>query len=162
MIGAAKALNGLALLCVGVAIFGHLDFNLAEWLTRASTLVHLSPGSRIVHATIAAAARLDAKHLRVLGVAAFAYATLHIVEGIGLLLERRWAGRLTVIATGALIPLEVVGLVRRVDLARAAVLVVNMAIAGYLIVKLRHDGHAWIDEPPDVPSDRAAHSAPSS
>lgn len=144
LIGTARVLSGLVLLGLGTAFFSHLDFNLAEWIAHASALLHLAPGTRIVHEAVAAASGLHARHFRILGLVAYAYAILHLIEGIGLILERRWAGRLTVLATGALIPLEVYELVRRVNLVRIAVVVANTAMVGYLIMKLRRDKKAWV------------------
>jgi uncharacterized membrane protein (DUF2068 family) len=65
------------------------------------------------------------------------YAALLLTEGCGLLLRRRWAEYLTVVATGALVPLEVYEIARHRTWTRLAVLVVNIAIVWYLIARLR-------------------------
>jgi uncharacterized membrane protein (DUF2068 family) len=57
-------------------------------------------------------------------------------EGIGLLLRRRWAEYLTVVATALLMPLEVYEIAQKPNALRVAVLVVNFAILIYVIVKL--------------------------
>lgn len=144
LIGAGKVVSGLVSLLVGALIFGHLDFNLAEWVTDAGKVLRLAPGNLVLHEVIEAAARVHQRHLRALGIAAFFYALLHLVEGIGLMLERRWAGRLTVVATGALIPLELFELIRRVTLVRMSVITINVAILIYVAVKLRREEDAWV------------------
>ena len=64
------------------------------------------------------------------------YAVLEGAEGIGLLLHRRWAEYLTVVATGLLMPPEVYEIAQKPNALRVAVLVVNVAILVYLIAKL--------------------------
>jgi len=70
-------------------------------------------------------------------VAAFAYAALFFVEGIGLFLRKRWAEWLTIIATGSLIPIEIYEIVHRVTTIKIAVLAINIAVVIYLIVRVR-------------------------
>lgn len=55
------------------------------------------------------------------------------VEGLGLHYRQRWAAWWVVLATGALIPFELVELVRRVTLVRAGILAINVAIVLYLV-----------------------------
>ena len=76
--------------------------------------------------------------LRALGVGAFVYAAVFIVEGTGLWLEKRWAEYLTIIVTGSFIPFEIWELTRRFTFARVATIVVNIAVVVYLILHLRH------------------------
>ena len=71
-----------------------------------------------------------------LGVGTFFYAGLEGLEGIGLLLRRRWAEYLTVVATGLLLPLEFYEIARKPTGLRVAVLLANLAVLAYLIVKL--------------------------
>jgi uncharacterized membrane protein (DUF2068 family) len=61
------------------------------------------------------------------------------VEGSGLILERDWAGYLTVIATSALVPFEIYEIARKVNPLKVAVLVVNLGFVAYLVVKLRQE-----------------------
>ncbi len=74
------------------------------------------------------------------GVITGLYALLFIVEGAGLLLARRWAEWLTVIVTASFIPLEIWKLVRHTTAPAIVTLVLNLAIAAYLAVRLaRHE-----------------------
>ncbi len=69
-----------------------------------------------------------------------AYALLHLAEGVGLWLRRRWAEWLTVVSGGALIPIEVWRLVttpRHRSLWVVAVLIGNVLLVAYLIAQLR-------------------------
>jgi uncharacterized membrane protein (DUF2068 family) len=59
------------------------------------------------------------------------------VEAVGLWRQRRWAEYLTLIATSALLPLEVYELVRGITALKVVALVVNLAIVVYLLVAKR-------------------------
>ena len=72
-----------------------------------------------------------------LGLAAFAYAGLFGVEGVGLWLGKRWAEFLTVIATGSFIPFETYEMVRKFNAVRITALVLNVAVVIYLIYRIR-------------------------
>jgi uncharacterized membrane protein (DUF2068 family) len=61
------------------------------------------------------------------------------IEGWALLRNRPWGAWLVVIATGALVPFEVAGLLRHPHVGRALLLLVNAAVALYLLRRaLRH------------------------
>lgn len=72
-----------------------------------------------------------------IGIATCVYAGVFVVEGWGLWRGRRWAEYLTVIVTLSLIPIELYEIARHVTPLKIATLVVNLAIAAYLIVLLR-------------------------
>jgi uncharacterized membrane protein (DUF2068 family) len=88
--------------------------------------------------TVDRMAGLSARRVHVLAIVAFAYATLFLVEGTGLWLERRWAEYLTAIATSSLIPFEIYEITRRLSAPRIAALVLNLLMVAYLIYRLRH------------------------
>src|SRR5258706_7194534 len=71
-----------------------------------------------------------------LAVGAFLFATLFVVEGVGLALARRWAEYLTVAVTTSFLPVEAVALWRRWTLPRAGTIVVNVAVVAYLLAQI--------------------------
>ena len=76
-------------------------------------------------------------HVTVVAVAVLLYAALEATEGVGLAMRRRWAEYLTVVATGVLIPFEVIEVVARTTLFRLGALLVNVAIVVYLAWRKR-------------------------
>jgi len=96
-----------------------------------------SPDRRAVQHLIALVSGLDPRRLYIVAVGAAVYAALFTTEGVGLWLARRWAEYLTVIATLLFVPLEVFELSRRVTLPRVTALILNLAVAALLIVRLR-------------------------
>jgi uncharacterized membrane protein (DUF2068 family) len=67
----------------------------------------------------------------------FFFSALRLVEGVGLFLERDWAGYLVVFATSSLIPFEIYEIIQKHSVPRIAILIVNIGIVAYLIVQLR-------------------------
>jgi uncharacterized membrane protein (DUF2068 family) len=65
------------------------------------------------------------------------YAALFLTEGTGLLLKQRWAEYLTLAATGLLIPFEIYELCNQPSLAKVVLLVINVAVVGYLAYVVR-------------------------
>jgi uncharacterized membrane protein (DUF2068 family) len=139
LIGALKLASGFMLALAGFGIFRLLNRDLGETLQHYASVLHLDPENRLVHEILYRAAGIDRAHLKVLGVGTFFYAGLEGLEGVGLLLHRRWAEYLTVVATGLLLPLEVYEIARKPTAVRILVLAANLAILAYLIDRLRQD-----------------------
>jgi uncharacterized membrane protein (DUF2068 family) len=79
-----------------------------------------------------------------IAVAAILYGLLEAIEAIALLLRRRWAEYLVLLATFAFLPLEIEELIRHPSALKALALVVNIAIIGYLGWRKR----LFLDRPP--------------
>jgi uncharacterized membrane protein (DUF2068 family) len=75
-------------------------------------------------------------------VALIADGTLTLVEGWALLRGHWWGPWLVVVATGSLLPFEVVALARHPHLSRLALLVVNVLIVWYLARKALREHRA--------------------
>ncbi|MGP8059738.1 MAG: DUF2127 domain-containing protein [Acidimicrobiales bacterium] len=79
----------------------------------------------------------DPAHLYEIGFAAIAYAALEATEAVGLWYAKRWAEYLTFLATIVFIPLEIDELTRSITTLKVLTLVINVAIALYLLVAKR-------------------------
>jgi uncharacterized membrane protein (DUF2068 family) len=80
-------------------------------------------------------------HLRLLMIALAADGVSSLVEGWAVWRRRPWAPWLIVIATGGLVPMEVVLILDRPTAAKIAILAVNVATVAYMIrarIKARH------------------------
>ncbi|HWE83214.1 MAG TPA: DUF2127 domain-containing protein [Gaiellaceae bacterium] len=80
---------------------------------------------------------LDVNTLRLIGIAAAAYAILEGAEAYGLWLQRRWAEYLTFIATTLFVPYEIYELTEKITVIRVGAFVLNMAILVYLLFAKR-------------------------
>ena len=84
---------------------------------------------------------VNERTVRHFGMAAIAYAAVFGVEGVSLLLRKRWAEWLVVGVTASFVPLEVYEMVHRFGAGKVVALVLNLAIAAYLVWE-RLRGHA--------------------
>lgn len=107
-----------------------------EWLSQAGMHMEHQLLARVLTPIL----RLQPRKLEALAIALFLYAALFLVEGAGLMLQRRWAEYLTVFATASLIPFEVWEVAHRASLPRIGVLILNLAAVGYLWWKLKGRG----------------------
>ena len=141
-IGAYKLLKALLSLLGALMILRLMHRNLPEvaehWMARLHIVPHSLLGRLILH-------RILMIKRGSLGLAAgllFAYIPLAVAEGIGLILRKFWAEWLALITTAAMIPLEIYEIVQRPTWLRVAILIANIAVLIYLIVRIRRDrGH---------------------
>jgi uncharacterized membrane protein (DUF2068 family) len=107
---------------------------LVPWLEA----VHFDARGKMAHQVVARIFSLDDAHLEGLAVATVAYACVFAVEGIGLLLRKRWAEYLTLAVTVSFLPLEIFELVRHHSVPKWFTLVVNVAVVAYLAARAVH------------------------
>ena len=128
----------LALFATSLLTVGRQGY-LQTWAVQAQEQLNLAAGhgliARLLQSVFGYFARLP--HWTVRAVAALLYAALETTEGLGLAMRRRWADYLTVLATGVLIPWEVIEVFRKVTVLRVGALAVNVAIVVYLAYRKR-------------------------
>ncbi len=76
-------------------------------------------------------------NLYLLGAAVAAYGVLEGVEAVGLWLGKRWAEYLTFVATIVFVPYEIYELTKSVTALKVVALIVNLAVAVYLLLAKR-------------------------
>lgn len=136
LIGGFKLTKGVMLLALAVGAFRLFNRDIGDFLSSLADRLGVDPGSHYCQVLLAKAAKLAPK-LPLLVTATLLYGALFSVEGTGLLLRKRWAEYLTVIATGSFLPLEGYELAKHLSAIKIVVTVLNLAIVVYLIVRLR-------------------------
>ena len=136
LIALFKFCKAALLVVVGLGALQLLDPEMAARAQRWLAALASSNDRHVVQYVVALVGGLSPGRLEALGVGAFLYAVLFIIEGMGLWRGKRWAEYLTVLATLSLVPLELFELIRAVTPARVAALVVNFAVAAYLIWRI--------------------------
>ena len=139
LIGAMKIGSALLLALAGFGIFRMINRDLGEVVEHYVKRLHLDPDNRLVHEFMARVAGLTHARLKLIGAGTFFYAILHLVEGTGLILVKRWAEYLTIIATGSLLPLEIYELAHKFTALRVAVFVINLGVLVYVVMKIRQE-----------------------
>jgi uncharacterized membrane protein (DUF2068 family) len=139
VIGTLKLISGLIALVVGLGATRFLAHDPGPKLEHAITHLGLDPQNYLIHTVISKVTGLDRTHLHAIEAGTFFYALLHLLEGIGLILEKDWAGYLVVIATSTLVPFEIYEIARKPTPLRFALFLLNVGIVIYLIVTLRKE-----------------------
>jgi uncharacterized membrane protein (DUF2068 family) len=89
--------------------------------------------ARLANDVLARLLDLSPGGLRLIAVAAILYGLLELAEAVGLLVRRRWAEYLVVVATSFGIPVEVRECILRPGWLRVALLIINIAVVIYLL-----------------------------
>lgn len=76
---------------------------------------------------------LSSTTLMWIGIGVCAYATLQVIEAVGLWLVKRWGEYFAVVATSVFLPLEIYELSEKITVLRAGALLVNVAAIVWLI-----------------------------
>lgn len=131
-----KLIKAAALIAVGSAALSLIhDGDVVSTLTHVVEKFRLDPHNRIVNRGISAISGLDTRRLEELGVGTFVYAAVFMVEGVGLLLRKRWAEYLTIVVTASFIPFEIYEMVHKPTALKAGGIALNAVIVLYLVVR---------------------------
>lgn len=139
LIGLFKLAKAAMLIALGVGALSMRHDH--SWLNTWVHAVAADPHGHHVAAVLAKLCSVRAHELVEVGVGSLVYASVFVVEGIGLLLRKGWAEVLTVIVTISFIPLEIYELTEHASWAKVAVIVFNIAVVIYLVRRLRREGH---------------------
>ncbi len=129
--GAVLLVGGAVLLAVGSRTDLHRIANDLQ------VQLALEPGRHLWRRALTWVLDRLGAHPDAIGIAAILYGLLECLEGVGLMLRRRWAEYLVVLATSALLPLEVDELLHHPTPLKAAGTLVNAAIVVYLVWRKR-------------------------
>jgi uncharacterized membrane protein (DUF2068 family) len=132
-----KWFKGLVLLLVGIGFLKLLHHDVEAYVENLLNQLRVDPDNHYLGALLAKLNLLDDKKIKALSGLTFAYSALFLVEGTGLFFEKRWAEYLTIVATVSFVPVEIYELLKAPSLLKCAALAINVAIAIFLIVKVR-------------------------
>jgi uncharacterized membrane protein (DUF2068 family) len=136
-IGLFKLAKSIFFFGIGVGAIHLLHKDIGDEVTRIATALKFDPESRFVSLLLDKVDLIDAHRLKEISLATFSYSALALTEGVGLLMEKVWAEYLTLILTISFLPWELFELVRRADMFRFSLLLINLAVLWYLVWLLR-------------------------
>jgi uncharacterized membrane protein (DUF2068 family) len=140
LIAIYKFLHGLLFIGIGFGLIKLKHHDVPQFLmTYVVEPLHFSPENKVVDWLLDEAAKLTDHKLVLLSDAAFFYALLFCIEGVGLFLRKHWAEYFVVIVTGSLLPFEIWTLTLRVEWWKCGAILGNLLILCYLIHRLRLD-----------------------
>jgi uncharacterized membrane protein (DUF2068 family) len=143
LIAVDRAIHVVVLTTLAVILytFARHDASLhRDYVNIMSDLSGTTPGESQVRGVLGylgRAFKYSPARLVQLGLLVTAYAALEATEMVGLWMSKRWAEYLTLVATVALIPIEVYELSLSVTVFKIITLIINVAIAVYLLLAKR-------------------------
>ena len=137
LIGLFKLGKAILFFLLGVGAIHLLHRDLGDEVMRLVTALKFDPESKIVALLLDKVDLIDAHRLKQISLATFAYSALALTEGVGLVLEKVWAEYLTLFLTISFLPWELYELARRPNWFRLSLLLINLAVLGYLLWLLR-------------------------
>ena len=137
LIGTLKLFKALLLLVVGIGAIKFLHRDVVNTVMHWTQVLRVDPDNRFVHGLLVRIFRVTPKQLKELSVGTLLYAGLFATEGVGLLLQKRWAEYFTIITTSALIPLEIYELASHFTMTKLILTFVNVLIVWYLVARVR-------------------------
>ena len=112
-----------------------------EVLAHRIDQIGVDPENRYIQKMLDYAGYASPKKITEFSLAFFLYGVLFGVEGMGLLLMKRWARYFTTIITASFIPLEIYAFSQHIDALKAITILINIVTVVYLIFRIRHNIH---------------------
>ena len=137
LIGVYKLFEGVLLFVAAIGALRLLHRDLAASAMHWIHILRLDPDNHYIHKLLVKIFAVTPRQLELMSAGTFFYATLRLIEGVGLMMRKRWAEYLVVIATAIFIPLEIYELIRRFTMIRLGLLMLNVLIVVYLASNLR-------------------------
>jgi len=137
LIGLFKLTKALLSIALGVGALKLLHHDLGTVILHIADALRIDPESHLIGLLMIKADVINPRDLRHFSMITFAYAVVCLVEGTGLMLEKRWAEYFTVTLTALALPLECFELIKEFTILRITLLLVNLAVLAYLIWLLR-------------------------
>lgn len=131
-----EAAKGLLVLLAGFGLLALIHENLHEAAAQLVRHLHINPARHYPRIFIDAIDHVTDARLWVLAFSALLYSVVRFIESFGLWRHRQWAEWFGVLTGGIYIPLELFELMRGVTWPKAAILIVNSVIVGYLTYEL--------------------------
>jgi uncharacterized membrane protein (DUF2068 family) len=138
-IGAYKLLKALLSALGALMVLRLMHRNLPEVALHWMGRLHIGPHSLVGKVILHRIVLIKNRSLGWVVIALLAYVPLAVAEGVGLILRKVWAEWLAVVTTGAMIPFEAVEVFRRTTWLRVVILIANILVLIYLIVRIRRD-----------------------
>jgi uncharacterized membrane protein (DUF2068 family) len=133
LIALYKFFQALLFLLIGLGARRLLHRDIGDELYSLAEHLRFNPESRFVNFVLDRASLINDPILRRIGLVAFSYSAVSMVEGIGLYLEKAWGEYLTLIITASFLPWEIFEIFRRQTFIRFGLLAANLLVFWYLL-----------------------------
>ncbi len=128
-----KFLHALFFFAIGIGAHHLLHRDLANQVEIFARHLRFNPESRLIIFILRKASLINGPVLERISLIAYCYATLTLIEGIGLYLEKTWGEILTLVITASFLPWEILEIFRRLTWVRVSLLTINILVFAYLL-----------------------------
>jgi len=130
---------GILLLMVTIGAITVIIKNFTDEITILVTKWQLNVGSDFLRLFLGRLKFIDEERFKQIGFFTAMYSGIVLTEGIGLLLQKRWAEYFTIIATSTFIPFEIYKIIEHFTHVKIVILVINILIIYFLITRVKHN-----------------------
>jgi uncharacterized membrane protein (DUF2068 family) len=125
--------KGVIVLLAGFGLLSLLHRDIWGIADSLLEFLHISPDRRFAQIFLDWADKVTDRSLLWLTGLAWIYSILRFIEGYGLWYERAWAEWLALVSGSLYLPFEIHDLVRKPNLIRAAIVLINLAVVLYML-----------------------------
>ena len=147
LIAVYKFFHALFFFAIGMGAHHLLHKDIADQIELFARHLRFNPESRLVIFVLRRASVINGPVLERISLVAYCYATVTLVEGIGLYLEKAWGEFLTLAITASFLPWEILEIFRRLTWIRVGLLTINILVFVYLLQlvlsRARNRAKAW-------------------
>ena len=142
LVGLFKLSKAIFFTAVGAGALNLMNKNISDVTMHIIDALRIDPERHFVGILMEHVGLIQPNQLRRAGILSFMYAAVCVVEGTGLMLEKRWAEYFTVILTAMGLPWESYELVERYSPYKVVLLLINLGVLLYVlwILKKRRAG----------------------
>ena len=131
-----EALKGVAAIAASVGVLSFAQHDVRALAYALIGHFHWNPQAHYPRLLLADAELLASTDLRQVVLLLLAYAAIRLVEGYGLWKDRAWAEWLAAVSGAVYLPIELSHLIGSATPVNAAVLVSNVAVVAYMVIRL--------------------------
>jgi uncharacterized membrane protein (DUF2068 family) len=133
LVGLFKLSKAIFFTAVGAGALHLVNKDVGSVLMHVIDTLRIDPERHFVGILMDHVGLISRHDLRRAGILSFLYAVVCVVEGTGLVLEKRWAEYFTVILTAMGLPWESYELVERFSVYKVGLLGINLVVLLYLL-----------------------------
>ena len=140
-----KLFKGLLFLAAALVAYTLSDNDLPEEFRDLLHVLRLNPERQFFRDLAVQIGKLTEVNILWTAIGTLVYSSFSLVEGVGLIFRRSWAGWLAIGESGFFIPIEIYELLHKFSWLVLVILVINIVIVWYLFVNrdrlFRHPHH---------------------
>ncbi len=133
IIAGAKITKGVALSGLSLGVFDMIHRNVAAVALHFVQLARISPENHYVELALEKLGLVEPSTLIRLGMLSALYASIQLLEGLGLWFGAAWAEYLVVISTALFVPEECLATARHFTWFKVSILLLNALILAYVV-----------------------------